>query len=92
MPIISIPERFLDRTVETPTWIDVRVLSRNDRDICRELALLFPHRERALVRGGGEPHGAVMLIREQDGEDLRYLPDDVLGDDERVAFWWTVGC
>ncbi len=92
MPVVSIPVLLLDPSVNAPIWTDVVVQSRRERDIFRELALWFPHLERKLVCDGGEPRGVLALFRERDGEDLRYLPDQLLDEEERLSLIYMVGC
>jgi hypothetical protein len=92
MPIVSLPKMLTGLMwVDTPAWTEVRVQSRKDEDIYRELALLFPQIEHLMV-SKGEVRWFFALFRDRDDEDLRYLPDHILDEDERLSLISMVGC
>ncbi|MCE9567969.1 MAG: hypothetical protein K8U57_38705 [Planctomycetes bacterium] len=92
MPIVTLPKMLTELVVDSPAWTEVRVHSRKDKDIYRELALLFPQIQHHMVKEG-EPRWVFALFRDRDDEDLRGLPDDhVLDADERLSLIPMVGC
>jgi hypothetical protein len=93
MPIVTLPKMVAERAINSSEWLEVRVSSRRDVDIYRELALLFPSICHLLVGDGGQPRWTFALHRDSDHTDLRYLPDDhVLDPDERLSLIPMVGC
>ena len=92
MPIVTLPKMLTGlMLVDTPEWIEVRVQSRKDKDIYRELGLLFPQIQHLMV-SDGKPRWVFALFRDQDDEDLRYWPDHLLEEDERLSLIPMVGC
>jgi hypothetical protein len=93
VPIVALPKAFLESSLNSHQWSEVRVQSRNDADIQRELASLFPRMRHLLVGVDGQPRWSFVLYRDSDETDLRYLPDDhVLDEDERLSLLPMVGC
>lgn len=93
MPVVSIPNVFLDPLGKPEQWTDVRVEGRTNAAIVAELLTRFPRLVRNYTRGDGTPvPDWFALWREDDQYDLRAHPDLVLGDDERVWFINQIGC
>jgi hypothetical protein len=92
MPIVVFANVYVFEEQEECKAAEVRVQSRNQRDIFRELALRFPHIEHKLLIAGGEPGPALALFRDSNGENLQYTPEYVVAEDERLVLISTVAC
>ncbi|MDB5307306.1 MAG: hypothetical protein JWO38_1508 [Gemmataceae bacterium] len=93
MPIVGIPGVFLDPTVATPTWAEIRVEARTARTVVDELLGRWPQLATRHFKADGRPSTDWFgLWREEDEYDLRYEPDTVLGEDDRVHLVNLIGC
>ncbi|HJZ54454.1 MAG TPA: hypothetical protein VKE74_05825 [Gemmataceae bacterium] len=93
MPVVSIPAVFLDRTCSTPTWTEVRIEGRTYQAMVGELLTRFPQLAERYTYADGRPATDWFgLWREEDEYELRYQPEAILGEDDRVQLINMIGC
>ena len=93
MPVVMIPKCFLDLADASPDEAECRVYGRTESEIIQELWQRFPAMFTRFKDTAGQYHTKWFnLFRELGGEDLRFTPDLVLGDDERLYLINAIGC
>jgi hypothetical protein len=93
VPIVSIPNVFIDPLGKPEQWTDVRVEGRTHDAIVAELVAGFPRIARLTYPPGKTERSEwFSLWREDDQDDLRAQPDRSLDDDERVWLVNAIGC
>lgn len=93
MPVVVIPNCFLNPQDHAPGFTDCRVVSRVWAEILDELLREYPVLGTRFDSVNGKPAPRWFdLFREVNDEDLRFTPDLVLGEDERLALVNAVGC
>jgi len=93
MPVVVIPTCFVDPTSNSPGSIECRVFNRVLPALLQELLQLHPSLYTRFRQVDGQPRADWFnLYRDVDGEDLRYTPELVLGEDERVLLVNAIGC
>ena len=93
MPVVVIPTVFIDRASNSPGNTECRVYNRVLPAIIQELFQFYPALYQRFQNADGSPAlDWFNLFRELDDEDLRYTPELVLGEDERLLLINAIGC
>lgn len=93
MPVVVIPTCFLEPTNDSPGSTECRVFNRVLPAILQELFQYYPALSTRYRKADGSASTDWFnLFRELDDEDLRYSPDLVLGENERLHLVNAIGC
>ncbi len=93
MPVVCIPDMFLDPTRTVPSWSEVQVQASSPAAVVEELLRRFPPLARRYTTADGQPSKVwFSLFRDEDGTDIRSEPGRVIGEGERLHLINLIGC
>ena len=93
MPVVIVPDVFINPATSAPTSSEVRVEGRTVREVVDELFCRYPRLATRFHYGNGQPAlDWFGLCREQDDYNLRETPELILGEDDRIDMINLIGC